>query len=213
MKTSKWLQQYEKEVSGKRNKSNNNKKIIIFIIPAMFILAMIPALTNGSIDAQTQTGIYAMVGVFVFIMVFVIFMMSKGKKIDAAKETRENVTALLQTNEQIERFDAQMSRSPLMEVVISNVSKIFVTEDYVGMTYLHLGDLQYHFENRSNIAGIDYTKTASMGANPARASYFFDVKNANNQELFGSAADTGEQLEQMIALMRNINPNLIITEK
>lgn len=214
MKESIWLQKYEKEVCGKRGKSNQNKKVIFIILPIMLLLALGAAMANGAAeDPQARSGMMVMVAVFVFIMVFVIIMLSKGKKIDAAKGTRENVKALLKTDEDVDYFDQQMNSAPIMEEKIALGSTVFLTLDYVGMSFLYLGDLQYRFARKGDIASLHYCKTASTGSNPLRASYFFDVKNAENEVLLHGTAETGEQLSKMEAILRIAQPNLNVVKK
>ena len=214
MKQSIWLQNYEKEVQGKRNKSNQNKKVIFIIIPIMLIIFIAAAMANGGMDdPQAQGGMMAMIGVFAVIMLFVIIMVSKGKKIDAAKGTRENVLSLLKTDEDVDYFDQQMSTAPIREEKIATERKVFLTMDYVGMKYFYVGDQQYRFARRKDIAGLDFCKTSSTGANPMRASYFFDVKGTGNEKLLSGVAETGKTLEKLEALLKEVNPDLVVTKK
>ena len=81
MKNSLWLQKYENEVSNKRNTSNQNKKVILIIIPIMAVLFLIPALANSNIaDPQVLTGTIAMVAVFAVTILFAVIMISIEKK-------------------------------------------------------------------------------------------------------------------------------------
>ena len=110
MKKSIWLENYEKEVRGKKAQSDQGKKIIFIIIPVMLILLIIAAMANGGMsDPQAKSGLLFTVGVFAFIMVFVVVILSKSKKIDVAKKTRDNVLALLKTDDDVDLFDQQMS--------------------------------------------------------------------------------------------------------
>ncbi len=214
MKNSIWLEKYVKEVQGKRNKSGQNKKVILIVIPVMMVLFMVAAMAgSGAMDSQMMGGMLMMLGVFAFIMLFAIIMISKGKKVDAAKGTRENVMALLKTDEDVDYFDQQMNSAPIKALKIGANTTVFLTMDYVGMSFLYLGDLQYRFARRKDIAALDYCKTSSAGANPMKASYFFDVKDAQNKKLLGEVAETGELLEQLIALLQEAQPNLVVTKK
>ena len=214
MKESVWLQKYEKEVKTKRDKSNQSKKVIFIIIPVMLLLCVVAAMANGGMnDSQSRNGILCMVGVFVFIMIFVIIMTSKGKKIDATKKTRENVLSLLKTDKDVDYFDQQMNASPVMEVKVYTETTVFLTIDYVGMRFLINGDLQYRFARRNDVAALDYCKTASAGANPMRASYFFDIKNVRNEIMLQGTAETGEKLGKLEEMLRVVQPNLVVTNK
>lgn len=214
MKNSIWLQQYEKEVNDKRQKSNQGKKVIFIIIPIMALLCIAAALANGgAADPQAKNGMMFTVITFAFIMIFAMIMANKGKKMDVTKETRENVLALLKTDEDVDCFDRQMKGMPVMEEKIAAETTVFLTTDYVGMRFLYLGNLQYRFARRNDITALDYCKTASAGANPLKASYFFDVKDAGNEKLLGGTAETGSQLEKLEALLKAANPNLVVTKK
>ena len=106
-----------------------------------------------------------------------------------------------------------MSSAPIMEEKIALGSTVFLTMDYVGITFLFHGDLQYRFARKGDIASLHYSKTKSTGANPFRASYFFDVKNANNEVLLHGTAETGEQLGKMEAILKTAQPNLAVVNK
>lgn len=213
MKQSVWLQDYEKEVNGKRQKSNQGKKVTFIIIPVMMVLVIAAALANGAAeDPQAKSGMLFMVVIFAFIMIFAMVMIGKGKKIDAAKGTREDVLQLLKTDEDVDCFDLQMGKKPDMEEKIAVETSVFLTTDYVGKKFMYLGDLQYRFARRKDIAALDYCKTAGAGANPLKASYFFDVKDAGNKKVLGGIAETKEQLERLETLLKEANPNLVVTK-
>lgn len=214
MKNSIWLDNYVKDVQGKRNKSGQNKKVILIIIPVMMVLFMVAAMAgSGEMDPQVMSGMLTMLGVFAFVMLFAIIMIGKGKKIDAAKGTRENVLALLKTDEDVDYFDQQMNSAPIREVKIGTAAKMFLTMDYVGVSFLYLGDLQYRFARRTDIATIEYSRTSSTGANPMKASYIFDVKDQRNERVLREVAETGTQLEQVIELLKEVQPNLVVIKK
>lgn len=209
MKKSLWLQSYEKEVSTKRNKSNQNKKLILIIIPLMLLVFLIPAFANGAAaDPQAQGGMVALVLVFAVIMLFAIIMIRIGKKKDVASQTRKNVMSLLKNDADVERFDQQMSAGPIKEVTISSETSVFLTEDYVGQKYMLGGDLQYRFIRRNDIASFHRAKTTSTTANPLKAAYFFDIRDCNQQVIFNGLADSGKQLEELFALLQLAQPNI-----
>lgn len=202
MKESIWLKKYESEVYEKRGKSNQNKKVIFIILPVMLLLFLVAAMAGGgATDPQTQAGMMAMVGVFAGIMVFAIIMVSIGKKKDVAKGTRENVLELLKTDEDVDFFDQQMNTAPIMEVKIATETTVFLTMDYVGKKYMLEGNLQYRFIRRSDVVYFNHCKTSSAGANPLRASYFFDIQNADKKVVLNGLAETGTQLEQLRELL------------
>lgn len=61
MKKSIWFQEYEKEVQGKRKKSNQGKKVALFVPPVMLVLVMVAVLANGgATDPQARTGMLCM---------------------------------------------------------------------------------------------------------------------------------------------------------
>ena len=79
MRESTWLKKYEEEVSGKRNKSMQSKKIIFIIIPVMMLVFMGLAMMNGgSADVEATNAMMPMIAVFAAIMVFVLIMVRAG---------------------------------------------------------------------------------------------------------------------------------------
>ncbi len=205
MRESVWLQAYEQKVNEKRNNSNKSKKIILLIIPMMLLIFMLPAMMNGAgADPQAKSSMIFTVAVFAAILLFAVLMIGKGKKMDVTKHTRENVKALLRTDEEVERFDYQMSMPPIAEVNIASQIKLFLTEDYLGKQYIGAtGDLAYTFIRRQEIASLNYKKTASTTGNPLKAAYFFDICDADNNVMLNGLADSGKQLEQLQEMLKS----------
>ncbi len=207
MRESVWLKQYEKEVKSKRNDSNSKKKIILIVIPAMMLLFLALAMMNGDSEAaQGQNYIVYFIGIFAALMIFAMIMMYVGKKKDVTKQTREDVMALLGSDEEVVLFDQQMCAAPIKEVKISTETTIFLTQDYLGMKYVNMGDLHYRFIHRSDIVSYNYCKTASTTANLLNAAYFFDIRNMQNQVILNGLADSGAQLADLEALLRMAQP-------
>lgn len=87
MKQSIWLKNYEKEVNAKRNESNKNKKIILYIAPAMVAFFTCMALLSGGMENhQAQAGIFGSIGILIFIMTVVIILINKSKRADISKK-------------------------------------------------------------------------------------------------------------------------------
>lgn len=214
MKKSIWLENYEKEVRGKKAQSDQGKKIIFIIIPVMLILLIIAAMANGGMsDPQAKSGLLFTVGVFAFIMVFVVVILSKSKKIDVAKKTRDNVLALFKTDDDVDLFDQQMSTRPIMEVKIGIETDVFLTIDYVSKKYMFNGNVQYYFVRRSEIGTFDFCRTSSAGVNPLRASYTFDIRNGEKKVIMNGIVETGEQLDQLIELIKAAQPGVSVVKK
>ena len=127
------------------------------------------------------------------------------------KELRKLVH--IQKLDEVEQFDRQMQSQPIMQIKTDITETMFLTMDYVGMKYFYVGDQQYRFARRKDIAGLDFCKTSSTGANPMRASYFFDVKGTGNEKLLSGVAETGKTLEKLEALLKEVNPDLVVTKK
>lgn len=207
MKESVWLKEYEKEVKGKRADSNSKKKIILVIVPLMMLLFVGAALMNGGSNAaQAQNAVMPMVAVFAGIMIFVVIMLCIGKKKDVTKNTRDNVKELLRSDEEVDEFDRQMSAAPVKEIKINSTSTMFLTPDYVGEKSIAMGDLTYRFARRSDMVSYKYVKTKSTTANPLKAAYFFEIRNAQNKLLLGGLADTGELLAEVEELLKIAQP-------
>ena len=207
MRESTWLKKYEEEVSGKRNKSMQSKKIIFIIIPVMMLVFMGLAMMNGgSADVEATNAMMPMIAVFAAIMVFVLIMVSIGKKKDVTKTTRDNVNALLRNDMEVDAFDQQMSQAPLKEIKINDTCKVFMTQDYVGTSSIAMGDLTYFFVRREDIAYYRSSKTKSTTANPLKAAYFYDICDMNKKKMTGGLADTREQFEELVGLLKEAQP-------
>lgn len=150
--------------------------------------------------------IIPMVAVLVVIMIFVLLMISKGKKRDATKTTRDNVDALLRNDMEVDRFDQQMSQTPLKEVKVNATDKVFMIQDYVGISELVLGDLTYVFARRDDIAYYRASKTKSTIANPLKVAYFYDICDMNKKKIVGGLADFGKQFEELVELLKEAQP-------
>ena len=121
--------------------------------------------------------------------------------------------SLLRSDEEVDAFDEQMSIAPVKEIKIDINDKFFVTADYVGITFLLSGDLQYRFARKEDIGGFNYAKTSGTGANPMRAGYFFDIVNRNNEKLLGGYAANSTQLDSVVELLKEIQPDLVIRNR
>lgn len=212
MKNSIWLQNYTKEVQDKKNKSDVNKKYIFLIVPLIMLAGIVIATFAGNepITEETKMGLIMMVGVFAFIMLYSMLLLKIRKKKDVTKYTRDNVLSLLRTDEEVDRFDQQMMASPIKNVKFSNINNLFLTEDYVGMDSVFGGDLKYVFVRKTDVTFIRFKKTASTTGNPLNAAFLFDVLNKENKIILQGCADSGKQLEEVIALLQMAQPTLQI---
>lgn len=198
-----WFSQYEKEVTAKRNTSNGNKKILV-IIPVLLIGAMIfMMIRNGALaDEQAKGGLYALIGIAVFIVLLVLILTGKGKKIDAAAVTRKDLDDLLKTPEDAKEFDAQMGAAPAFKVENSKDEYIFATKDYFGSRFTYLGDLTYRFIKISDVTllhAILYKK----------GSCDVEFRNGNGDVLLTWVADDKSKVDELKAAMPSINVELI----
>ena len=209
-----WFKKYEQEAQGKRQAGNGNKKIVFIILPIMFLIFAGMALSNGGVsDPQTKSALAFMLGIFVFLLIFVLLLTGRAKKIDAAKTTRDNLNALLLTLEEVSNFDAQMSAAPLFEIVNDMGDSVFGTADYLGKKYKVNGDLTYRFIKMSDIRSMHYSKTKSMGANPMSASFFLDWRDGKGEILMNGSVDTGKKLDALTEAIRKIVPDLQIQQE
>lgn len=207
MKESTWLKKYEAEVSGKRKKSMDSKKIIFIIIPVMMLVFLgLGMMNGGNAEVQGPNPAIYIVPLFVIIMLFAVIMVSKGKKMDVTKPTRDNVTALLRNDMEVDAFDQQMSQAPLKEVKINSTSTVFMTQDYVGTSSVAMGDLKYFFVRREDIAYYRCQKTKSTTGNPLQAAYFYDICDLNKNKIAGGLADTRKQFEELVELLKVAQP-------
>ena len=209
MRESVWLKKHVEEVQGKRDQSAQKKKIMLILLPMMFGLFFIAIMASAgeAMASEIRTAMIVMLAVFAGVMVMVILLLGKAKKIDATKGTRENVTAMLKTDEDVEFFDMEMSQKPLKEVWLSGVSKFFVTQNYIGVKFMYLGDEQYRFAKKTEVTGFAYCKTKGV------KEIFFDVLNYNNEKIFGESATSMNQINEIITLLQEFQPNLTVNKK
>ncbi|MBO4883523.1 MAG: hypothetical protein J5570_08485 [Lachnospiraceae bacterium] len=198
-----WFSQYEKEVNGKRNASNGNKKILV-IIPVLLIGAFIAIMIkNGALaDEQARGGLFALIGIAVFIVLLVLVLIGKGKKIDAAAVTRKDLDELLKTPEDAKEFDAQIAAEPLFKVANSKDNYIFATKDYIGNRFTYLGDLTYRFIRISDVTllhAILYKK----------GSCDVEFRNEKGDVLLIWVAEDRAKVDELKAAMPSINVELI----
>ena len=118
--------------------------------------------------------------------------------------------SLLRTDEEVDRFDQQMMEAPIKNVKFSNINNLFLTEDYVGMDSVFGGDLKYMFVRKTDVIFIRFKKTASTTGNPLNAAFLFDVLNKDNKIILQGCADSGKQLEEVLALLQMAQPALQI---
>ena len=197
-----WFSQYEKEVNAKRNPSTGNKKILV-IVPVLLIGALIAIMIkNGALaDEQAKGGLYALIGIAVFIVLLVLVLTGKGKKIDAAAVTRKDLDDLLKTPEDAKEFDAQISAEPSFKIENSKDEYIFATKDYFGTRFTYLGDLTYRFIRISDVSLLHvilYKKGSC------------DVKfrNEKGDVLLTWVADDKKKVDDLKAAMPGINIEL-----
>ena len=88
----------------------------------------------------------------------------------------------------------------------NDTCKVFMTQDYVGTSSIAMGDLTYFFVRREDIAYYRYTKTKSTTANPLKAAYFYDICDMNKKKMTGGLADTREQFEELVGLLKEAQP-------
>ncbi len=214
MRESQWLKEYERVQKEKRQGSNQKKKVIFIILPIMLLLFTVPALMNGGMsDPQVRNGMLGMVVVFVGIFLFVVLMLSIGKKKDVTKSTRNSVKEVLKTDEDVALFDAQMNAAPLKVINIAVGSDAILTKDFFARMYNDCGDLKYRFARNEDIVSLHYKKTGSTTANPLKAAYFFDLRDAKNNVIMNGLADSGSQLAELENLLKVANPELIVKKE
>lgn len=211
MKQSVWLQNYEQEVYAKRNASNQKKKIIPIIFILMMAFGLIAAISNGALnDPQARTGLLAFVGIFAFLMIYVLILMKIGKKKDVAKYTRNEVMALFHSDYDVEQFDQEMNAAPLKELTINEGTTMFMTENYIGIKSMPCGDLRYSFIHKHDMASFHRKKTGSTTGNPMKAAFFFDIRNHEQKVIMNGLADSGKQLEAIIDMLQTANPHITL---
>ena len=206
MRESVWLKKHVDEVQGKRDQSSQKKKLMLILIPMMFGLMFIGIIASAgdAVSSEIRTAMIVMFGVFLAIMVMVILLLGKAKKIDATVGTRESVAKLLKTDEDVEFFDAEMSQKPVNAVWLTGVSNFFVTNNFIGVKFMYLGDEQYRFAKKADVTKFAYSQTKGV------KEIFFDVLNRDDEKILGSSATSKKQIDEIIALLQTANPSLTV---
>ena len=210
MKQSIWLQNYENEIKEKRNKKNKNNKIVIPITMLVMLgLGTVSAISNGALDtAEGRMGMGMFAGIIIFIMLFSFLMSSIGKKKDVTAYTRNEVNALFQSDDDVDRFDQEMSCAPIKEIKINTTTTMFMTESYIGSKTTTGGTLNYSFIKKQDMASFHKKKTGSTTANPINAAFFFDIRNSQQKVIMNGLADSGKQLDAITEMLAEANPNI-----
>ena len=206
MRESVWLKKHVDEVQGKRDQSSQKKKLMLILIPMMFGLMFIGVIASAgdAVASEVRTAMIAMFAVFLAVMVMVILLLGKAKKIDATVGTRESVAKLLKTDEDVEFFDAEMSQKPVNAVWLTGVSNFFVTNNFIGVKFMYLGDEQYRFAKKADVTKFAYSQTKGV------KEIFFDVLNRDDEKILGSSATSKKQIDEIIALLQTANPSLTV---
>ena len=206
MRESVWLKKHVDEVQGKRDQSSQKKKLMLILIPMMFGLMFIGVIASAgdAVSSEVRTAMIAMFAVFLAVMVMVILLLGKAKKIDATVGTRESVAKLLKTDEDVEFFDAEMSQKPVNTVWLTGVSNFFVTNNFIGVKFMYLGDEQYRFAKKADVTKFAYSQTKGV------KEIFFDVLNRDDEKILGSSATSKKQIDEIIALLQTANPSLTV---
>ena len=206
MRESVWLKKHVDEVQGKRDQSSQKKKLMLILIPMMFGLMFIGVIASAgdAVSSEVRTAMIAMFAVFLAVMVMVILLLGKAKKIDATVGTRESVAKLLKTDEDVEFFDAEMSQKPVNAVWLTGVSNFFVTNNFIGVKFMYLGDEQYRFAKKADVTKFAYSQTKGV------KEIFFDVLNRDDEKILGSSATSKKQIDEIIALLQTANPSLTV---
>ena len=206
MRESVWLKKHVDEVQGKRDQSSQKKKLMLILIPMMFGLMFIGVIASAgdAVSSEVRTAMIAMFAVFLAVMVMVILLLGKAKKIDATIGTRESVAKLLKTDEDVEFFDAEMSQKPVNTVWLTGVSNFFVTNNFIGVKFMYLGDEQYRFAKKADVTKFAYSQTKGV------KEIFFDVLNRDDEKILGSSATSKKQIDEIIALLQTANPSLTV---
>ena len=206
MRESVWLKKHVDEVQGKRDQSAQKKKLMLILIPMMFGLMFIGVIASAgdAVASEVRTAMIAMFAVFLAVMVMVILLLGKAKKIDATVGTRESVAKLLETDEDVEFFDAEMSQKPVNAVWLTGVSNFFVTNNFIGVKFMYLGDEQYRFAKKADVTKFAYSQTKGV------KEIFFDVLNRDDEKILGSSATSKKQIDEIIALLQTANPSLTV---
>lgn len=193
---SKWLKEYSARVNQKRAKSNGNKwlvPVIFTIIIGGLIGVMI---ANGALEDPQKMGAIKILGVIGGVMLLLsIILIATSKKKVASNKTEVNLNELLQSAEEVQAFDQQMSQKPVFSVDNPLGSSVFATKDYLGYKYSDMGDETYLFTHLKDIASMHYQGVRGTGLS---RSYIFDLRDSAGKVLMNGTLDNRGKLEDLI---------------
>lgn len=213
MRTSVWLQNYEKEVQDKQAKGNKSKNTVYIMVPAVFLLFVVLMIVNGALKTpEGRQGVYIVLGLLVFVMLIVMVSMRAAKKKDLAEYTRNSVQELLTRDEDVELFDQQMSMAPEFEAQVNTERFLFMTKDFVGERFMYGGIQKYRFCHRRDVKSFHYIKEHKT--NMLITDFDYDVRNAYNEVVLNGTTSGKKKLEAIQDFFAKVCPDLeIIKEK
>ena len=100
--------------------------------------------------------------------------------------------------------------SVFIVVTFAGIMLFYILMLAVGKKWLSAtNDLQYTFVRRTDIAFFNSSKTKSASANPLRASYFFDIRNANIEVIMNGLAENSDLLTELKELLKLAQPAVV----
>lgn len=214
MRKSSWLEKYENEVNGLQQKSKSTKKIMLILLPIMFLVILMAAMMGGqNSDVDMTPYLIGMGAVFLFIFLMAVVLSKKSVTRDAAKGVRENLEKLLTTPEQVEEFDLEMLSQPLCEFKADNLNNILFTEHYMVVKFNNLGIQDYRFARLSEVVKNDFAVTRDQNkAYGLGKLYMVDLLDANGKKLIGMNVAGKKQMEEFEGLLTKYCPGIQLKE-
>lgn len=206
---SKWFAAFDAEQKKLRAQSQSKKILLPIIIVAMFACFGVLAITNGASAPAVLGGLGAPA---VVIILVVGAALSKGKKFDPTADLRKDLERILVTDEDAALFDAEIAAAPLNTIPSTGNGKICFTEHFIYTDGFYMGHRTIAVAKYTEIKSNVWAKNNNGSVNPAKAVYFIDLLNENNEKVMGLTA-AGAHMDQLETLLRQCCPGIILKQR
>lgn len=212
MKKSKWLQNYENQTKELQSKSKFGKKVLLILLPILFLgMGAAVMASNNSPEVDMTPYLIGMGVIFVFIFLMALLLSLKSVKQDAAKGERENLTALLTTDEEVEEFDRQMAETPLCDIQTDSTHHVLFTQDYIVSSFQINGMPHYRFARLRDVARNDYGAMRSDERVLGRM-FLIDLLDAQGKKLLGLTVEGTKRMSELEEALKRYCPGIQLKE-
>lgn len=208
MKKSEWLQNYENLTKELQNKSKSGKKVLLILLPILFLgMGAAVMASNNSPEVDLTPYLIGMGVIFVFIFLMALLLSLKTVKQDAAKGERENLAALLLTDEEVTEFDRQMAAAPLCDIQTDSTHHVLFTTDYIVSSFQINGMPHYRFTRCRDVAKNDYGAMHSNERVLGRM-FLMDLLDAQGKKILGLTVEGTKRMSELEEALKRYCPGI-----